>query len=58
MTETLKTQYKYAYQMSSEWKTIVDSVFSGSEQCRDQWSQSRKSWVLEFEKNNESTFEL
>ncbi|HSA06144.1 MAG TPA: DUF2460 domain-containing protein [Candidatus Gastranaerophilales bacterium] len=52
MTETFNYQYKTAYQTSSQWNTIIDEVYSGGEQRRNLWTNSRKKWVLEFSKND------
>lgn len=52
MTATFNYQYKRAYQVSSQWNTIIDDVYSGGEQRRNMWSSARKKWVLEFDKNN------
>lgn len=38
------------YTASVEFKTLVDDHFSGNEQRRDQWTNPRRSWILEFEK--------
>ncbi len=48
---TFDYQYKRAYQVSSQWNTIIDDVYSGGEQRRNMWSNGRKKWVLEFDKN-------
>lgn len=55
MTETFNFTCKRAYQMSSKWNTIIDEVFSGNEQRRNQWSQPQKSWTLSFDKTPEMT---
>jgi hypothetical protein len=49
MTATFDYQYERAYKVSSQWNTIIDEVFSGKEQRRNQWSASRKKWVLTFD---------
>ncbi len=51
MAETFNFQYNRAYRVSSTWKTIVDEVYSGGEQRRNLWTNPRKKWVLEFNKN-------
>jgi phage-related protein len=51
MTATFDFQYNKAYKVSSNWKTIVDEVYSGGEQRRNMWTNSRKKWSLEFDKN-------
>lgn len=43
--------YKRAYTSSVQFNTIVDEKFTGKEQRRDTWSNPRRKWVLEFEKN-------
>jgi phage-related protein len=48
MTTTFNYQYERAYQISSQWNTVIDDLYSGSEQRRNMWSNSRKKWVLEF----------
>jgi phage-related protein len=55
MTEMFDFQYKRAFQVSVEWKTIVDDVYSGGEQRRNLWTQPRRKWVLEFSKNSTDT---
>ena len=55
MTATFNFVYKRAYQLSSEWNTIVDEAYSGREQRRNLWTSSRKSWQLDFEKTPENT---
>ena len=52
MTATFSYQYNRAYQASSQWNTVIDTVFSGKEQRRNLWSSSRKKWILEFNKND------
>lgn len=52
MTATFDFTYKRAYKVSSRWNTIVDDVFSGKEQRRNLWTNSRKKWILEFDKNH------
>lgn len=52
MSETFNYQYKRAYQISSQWNTIIDDVYSGGEQRRNMWTNARKKWVLEFDKNH------
>ena len=51
MTETFNFQYERAYKASSSWKTLIDEVYSGGEQRRNQWSEPRKKWVLQFNVN-------
>ncbi|OGI00474.1 MAG: hypothetical protein A2Y25_12045 [Candidatus Melainabacteria bacterium GWF2_37_15] len=51
MTATFNYQYKRAYQISSCWNTIIDEVYSGGEQRRNMWTNAKKKWVLEFDKN-------
>jgi len=58
MTATFSFQYNRAYQISSQWNTIVDEVYSGSEQRRNLWTNSRKKWVLEFSKNDTDTNDI
>ncbi len=55
MSETFNFQYKRAYQVSSQWHTIVDEVYSGGEQRRNMWTNPRKKWTLEFDKNSTDT---
>ena len=55
MTATFDFQYKKAYKISSQWNTIVDDICSGSEQRRNLWTNSRKKWVLEFNKDDTDT---
>lgn len=55
MTATFNYQYKRSYQISSIWNTVVDEVYSGGEQRRNLWTNSRKKWVLEFDKNSTDT---
>ena len=55
MTATFDFQYKKAYKISSQWNTIVDDIYSGSEQRRNLWTNSRKKWVLEFNKDDTDT---
>ncbi|KKQ09682.1 MAG: hypothetical protein US20_C0005G0002 [Candidatus Pacebacteria bacterium GW2011_GWF1_36_5] len=55
MTATFNFNYKRAHQISSEWKTIIDEMYTGGEQRRNQWTQSRKSWALDFDKNSTDT---
>lgn len=55
MLETFDFQYKKAYKVSSGWNTLVDEVYSGGEQRRNLWSNPRKKWVLEFNKNSTDT---
>lgn len=52
MTATFSYNYKRAFKTSTEFKTMIDEYFSGSEQRRNQWSTPQRSWVLEFEKNS------
>lgn len=56
MTATFDFQYKRAYQVCSQWNTIVDSVYSGGEQRRNMWTNARKKWVLEFDKNQTDSY--
>ena len=49
---TFNCLYKRAYTTSIEFNTIIDQTFSGNEQRRDQWTNPRHSWSLDFEKNN------
>ncbi|MFA7658770.1 MAG: DUF2460 domain-containing protein [Candidatus Gastranaerophilaceae bacterium] len=46
---------KRAYQMSSKWNTIIDQMFSGKEQRRNQWTDAQKTWNLSFDKTPENT---
>lgn len=46
---------KRAHQMSCEWNTIIDDMFSGNEQRRNQWSNPKMSWKLDFDKAPENT---
>jgi phage-related protein len=55
MTATFTFQYNRAYQVSSQWKTITDEVFSGREQRRNMWTTPRRKWSLEFDKNGTDT---
>ena len=58
MTATFSYQYEKAYQVSSEWKTIIDEVYSGSEQRRNMWSSPRKKWVLRFSVRHSSATDI
>lgn len=51
MTDTFNFPYKQAHLTSVEFNTIVDETFTGKEQRRDVWTNPRKSWSLDFEKN-------
>jgi hypothetical protein len=51
MTATFSFQYSKSYKVTSKWNTIIDDVYSGGEQRRNMWTNSRKKWVLEFNKN-------
>ena len=51
MTDAFNFPYKQAHISSVEFNTIVDETFTGKEQRRDVWTNPRKSWVLDFEKN-------
>lgn len=51
MTDTFNFEYNKAYTASVEFQTIVDEKFTGSEQRRDLWTNPRRKWVLEFDKN-------
>lgn len=50
--EVFNVPYKELYTGFVEFKTVVDEHFSGNEQRRDQWTNPRRGWVLEFEKNS------
>lgn len=52
MTATFDYTYSRAYKISSQWNTAVDEMFSGNEQRRNLWTNSRKKWTLEFDKNH------
>lgn len=39
------------YDYSLEYKTLIDEKFTGNEQRRDVWSQPRRTWSLEFQKD-------
>ena len=52
MTVSFDYQHKRAYQISAQWNTVVDDVYSGSEQRRNLWTNPRRKWVLEFSKDN------
>lgn len=43
--------YNKAYTTSIEFNTIVDEKFTGKEQRRDVWTNPRRKWVLEMDKN-------
>lgn len=51
MVDTFNFEYNKAYTASVEFQTIVDEKFTGSEQRRDIWTNPRRKWVLEFDKN-------
>ena len=51
MTDTFNFVYKRAYTASVQFNTIVDEKFTGKEQRRDVWTNPRRKWILEFEKN-------
>jgi hypothetical protein len=51
MTDTFNFYYKRAYTASVKFNTIVDETFSAKEQRRDVWTNPRRKWILEFEKN-------
>jgi hypothetical protein len=51
MTDTFNFYYKKAYTSSVQFNTIVDEKFTGKEQRRDVWTNPRRKWMLEFEKN-------
>lgn len=53
--QTFDFVYNRAYQVSSQWFTAVDESFSGNEQRRNLWTNPRKKWVLEFDKNQTDT---
>ena len=55
MTAIFTSQYKYAYQTSTRWTTLIDEVISGGEQRHNLWTQPKRSWTLEFEKDNTDT---
>ena len=55
MTDTFNFYYKKAYTASVQFQTIVDEKFTGKEQRRDAWSNPRRKWMLEFEKDNFNT---
>jgi len=52
MTVSFDYQHKRAYQISAQWNTVVDDVYSGGEQRRNLWTNPRRKWVLEFSKDN------
>lgn len=58
MTATFSYQYEKAYQVSSEWKTVLDEVYSGSEQRRNMWTNARKKWVLKFSVRHASATDI
>lgn len=47
----IKALHVYSYDL--EFKTLVDSSWSGTEQRRDQWSRPRRTWTLDFKKTPE-----
>lgn len=51
MTDTFNFPYKQAHVAAVAFNTIVDETFTGQEQRRDLWSNPRRKWLLEFEKN-------
>jgi len=51
MTDTFNFNYNRAYTASVQFATIVDEKFTGKEQRRDAWTNPRRKWILEFEKN-------
>lgn len=51
MTAIFDFQYKRSYKVGSKWNTIIDDTYSGGEQRRNMWTNSRKKWILEFDKN-------
>ena len=51
MTDTFNFPYKQAHVASVEFNTIIDGTFTGGEQRRDIWTNPRKSWILDFEKD-------
>lgn len=51
MTDTFDFKYKRAYTANVQFNTIVDEKFTGKEQRRDSWTNPRRKWNLEFEKN-------
>lgn len=51
MTDTFNFVYKKAYTSSVQFNTIIDEKFTGKEQRRDVWTNPRRKWILEFEKN-------
>jgi len=51
MVETFSFQYKTAYKASVSFNTAVDEAYSGKEQRRNLWTNPRRKWVLEFDKN-------
>ena len=51
MTETFNYPYKQAHVNSIQFNTIVDETYTGNEQRRQAWTVPRRSWVLDFEKN-------
>lgn len=51
MTDTFNFNYNKAYTASVQFNTLVDEKFTGKEQRRDSWTNPRRKWNLEFEKN-------
>lgn len=49
--ELFNFEYNRAFTSSVEFNTIVDEKFTGKEQRRDVWTNPRRKWVLEFDKN-------
>ena len=49
--DTFNFEYNKAYTAGVEFKTIVDETTSGKEQRRDVWTNPRRRWTLEFDKN-------
>lgn len=51
MTDTFNFNYNKAYTTSIEFNTIIDEKFTGKEQRRDTWTNPRRKWILEMDKN-------
>ena len=55
MPEYFNFTYKRAYQTGVKYNTIVDETYSGGEQRRNLWTNPKRKWVLEFEKDDPDT---
>jgi len=55
MTATFDYNYKRAYKVSAEFKTDVQDFYTGNEQRLNRWTNPRRKWVLDFDKNHTDT---